>query len=166
MPTPRGYTVGTALVAGLLALLFLMYCPLARSDSVYVGTLHGYSRHNAGVTGILGEYRFDNGWTIHAAGWSGHNIIAAGILKRWEFKYLSLGVGGVYINKITKINGTHGNFVLTINTPEISVPGFNRVKCTPGIVHYSNGRKIFGWATDKPNKGWDFVSGVQCGYSF
>lgn len=137
----------------LVAVLLFIISLTANAGEVFIAGSYEF-QHVKGATGVVGEYRFDNGVALHAAGYTSANHLAAGVLYRWRGWVIEPGLGVVYLDDLTRVNGTHANFVLAIDTKPIALFG---LRWQAGWRHYSNGRGIFGWAEDVPNGGWNFL---------
>ena len=148
MPMPRAILV-----------MLLILPTQSWSVDTFVGGLYEF-QHVEGVTGLMVEPRFRNGWALHGAGFSERNYVALGGLYRWEGAWVVPGIGAVYIDETNLVNGTHGNFVLALDTQSLRL---GRLRCAAGWRHYSNGKCIFGWADGRPNVGWNFVT-LGCVY--
>lgn len=109
--------------------------------------------HSEGTYGVTARYDYRPlRLGSHAIVWHGpdgtNGALAAELnLGFWVF---DLGVGGAYIARTGEINGTKWTFSLS---GAVNLGDHWRAY----IYHFSNGKKVFGWAQDDHNAGWNFV---------
>ncbi len=164
--------VFVTLTAACLAFAALAAMPAARAGALAIETGWGDFK-SRGTESVFLRYLneapplfgYDSFHDFSLASWNGPNHnnaigIARGLRRTWRGeKYLSASGGLGYVAQKTDYLGTHLQFVLHLAFGS----RFGNYDLSIAQVHYSNGKKIFGW--DGPNRGQDFLT-LQLGREF
>lgn len=158
--------------AACLTFAALTAMPAARAEALAIETGWGDFK-SRGTESVFLRYLkdapplfgYDSFHDFSLASWNGPNHndsigIARGLRHAWRGgKYLSASGGLGYVAQKTDYLGTHMQFVLRLAFGN----RFGNYDLSIAQVHYSNGKKIFGW--DGPNRGQDFLT-LQLGREF
>ncbi len=110
-------------------------------------------------------FGYDGFYEFSFASWNGPNRndaigVARGLRHTWrEKRYFSASGGLGYVARTTDYLGTHPQFLWRLAFGN----KFGVYDLSIAQVHYSNGKKIFGW--NGPNRGQDFLT-LQLGREF
>jgi len=160
MMEPRGREAGKisgpcfrALIAAAAFSLVWMFSPSAARAELAVGAAQDFV-HARNTQALLLRYdhrplrlgAFTMAW-YRADTLTG----AVGADVNLGVSIVDINLGGVYLPETGDINGTHLNFSLRA---AVNIGEHYRVE----VLHFSNGKKLFGWLDDKNNAGWNFLA--------
>ena len=138
-----GLVFVAAVLAAFLFLVFLQDSSAADNPSYRISG--GFDvAHSFGTPFVLGKAEAARFLYSQKTGF-GVGAVYSVSRRGWD-----AGVGGVWLEKTSNINGTNLNFLLEA--------GYTWDRYSLRITHISNGKKLGIGPEDKPNDGWNLVT--------
>lgn len=146
--------IGFTIVALVLAVILLSIVNKCHAEGIGISVTKEVTHDESTLAGFL-DYTAPS-WSAYVGQWdsarfrTARNMHAVGAEYRTHLGPVYAGLGAVYLNQLTPLNGTRPNFSFTVGMRLWSATVFCR--------HMSHA-SILGIAPDKPNGGWNWCGG-------